>query len=206
MVITSTNPQNCCDLKISLTLIRSNVVNATTDVDVPSILWWLLSHPSTCVCPYYMQICVALTYRIHFTSDVRRNRNNTRSSVVVRSKKSVKFSEICVPRCEIFTLILFLSGGEHSCWCARDLLCLKGFALRWGLAYCNSDLRQIFTISELTTSSYGKRPIDSSMEEKPSARSFQFWWLRIRDHKHFYIRSIFSSVELSHGQLPSLVL
>ena len=205
-MITSINRRNCCKPKISLRLIRSNLIKATTDVDVPSILLWLLSHPSTCGCQVYIQICVALTHRIHFTSDVPRNRNSTRSSVVVRSKKSVKFPEICVPITEIFTLILFWPNGEHSCRCARDLLCLKGFALRWGLAYCNSDLRQIFTISEWTTSSYGRRPIDSSMEEKPSARSFQFWWLRIRHHKHFYIRSIFSGVQLSHGQLPSLVL
>ena len=115
MVITSTNPWSCCDSKISLTLIRSNVLNDTTDVEVPSILWWLLSYPSTCVCPYYIQICISLTYRIHITSDVRRNRNNTRSWVVVRSIKSVNFSEICVPRCEIFTLShLFCFGRAES--------------------------------------------------------------------------------------------
>ena len=116
MVITSTNPRNCCDLKTSLTLIRSNVVNATTDVYVPSIFWWLLSHPLTCVCPYYIQLCIALTYSIHLTSDIRRNRNNTRSWVMVRSIKSVNFSEICVPRCEIFTLfplILFWREQRH---------------------------------------------------------------------------------------------
>ena len=51
------------------------------------------------------------------------------SSVVVRPKKSVKASEICVPRCVSFTLILFLQRGVHSCPCAPDLLCLKAFAL-----------------------------------------------------------------------------